>query len=114
MVQNESSTVVVFAPPAGLEGDAIVRALYTRYRTVIAGARNKLAGRVIRIGTMGAIDAGTVLTDLMQLEDVLALLGHPKKDGAGVAAALAWLAAHGDTSGSHGEAKPEGRSAKVA
>ncbi len=86
-----SSTVSVFNVPAGLDGGAIVRRLYEKHRTVIAGARNKLAGKVIRIGTMGDIHEGDVLTDLIHLEDVLSELGHRFERGAGIAAATAAL-----------------------
>jgi aspartate aminotransferase-like enzyme len=82
-----SSTVSVFDVPVGLKGSAIVRRLYEKHRTVIAGARNRLDGRVIRIGTMGHVHDGDILTDLLHLEDVLAELGHPLERGAGVAAA---------------------------
>jgi len=88
-----SSTVVVFGVPETLEGGAIVRAMYERHGTVIAGARNKLSGRVIRIGTMGGFDLGTILLDLAQLEFVLAELGMSTVPGAGTAAALAYLRA---------------------
>ncbi len=86
-----SSTVVAFEVPDGLEGGQIVRALYEQHGTVIAGSRNRLAGRVIRIGTMGAIDEGTILTDLLHLESVLAGLGVKAPPGAGLAAANAVL-----------------------
>jgi aspartate aminotransferase-like enzyme len=86
-----SNTVSVFNVPAGLEGGAIVRRLYETHRTVIAGARNKLAGRVIRIGTMGDIHGPDIVTDLRHLEDVLAALGHGFVRGAGIAAAEAAL-----------------------
>lgn len=86
-----SATVVVFGVPEGLDGPAIVRAMYERYGTVIAGARNRLAGRVIRIGTMGAFSAGTILQDLVQLEAVLGRMGLQAPSGAGVAAASACL-----------------------
>ena len=88
-----SNTVSVFALPAGLEGEAVVRRLHEKHRTVIAGARNKLAGKVIRIGTMGHLFEGDILTDLIHLEDVLAELGHRFTHGAGIAAAAAVLAA---------------------
>jgi aspartate aminotransferase-like enzyme len=55
---------------------------------VIAGSRNKLAGRVIRIGTMGSIQAGDIVTDLLHMEAVLKELGSPVKAGAGVEAAV--------------------------
>ena len=87
-----SSTVVVFEVPEPLSGAEIVRKMYERHQTVIAGARNRLAGRVIRIGTMGSFSAATVVTDLMQLEEVLGEVGHAVRPGAGVDAALASLA----------------------
>jgi aspartate aminotransferase-like enzyme len=87
-----SSTVVAFKVPDGLEGGAIVRAMYQDQGTVIAGSRNRLSGRVIRIGTMGALDTGTILTDLAHLEAVLAAMGCPIVPGAGLAAASAFLA----------------------
>ncbi|MGY2805296.1 aspartate aminotransferase-like enzyme [Bradyrhizobium sp. USDA 4524] len=88
-----SSTVVVFKVPDGLEGGAIVRQLYQDHRTVIAGARNRLSGRVIRFGTMGALSTGTILTDLLHLEDSLTKLGLPIEPGAGLKAATVYLAA---------------------
>jgi aspartate aminotransferase-like enzyme len=87
-----SNTVVVFEVPDGLEGGAIVRQLYQVHRTVIAGARNRLSGRVIRFGTMGALSAATILTDLLHLEGVLATLGLPIERGAGLKAAAEHLA----------------------
>jgi aspartate aminotransferase-like enzyme len=88
-----SSTVVAFQVPDHLEGGEIVRALYRDHGTVIAGSRNRLSGRVIRIGTMGAISTGTILTDLAHLEAVLSALGCAVTPGAGLAAASASLAA---------------------
>ncbi|HEV2551736.1 MAG TPA: alanine--glyoxylate aminotransferase family protein [Stellaceae bacterium] len=88
-----SDTVSVFAVPPGLEGGDIVRHLYERHRTVIAGARNRLAGKVIRFGTMGEIRNDDILTDLTQLEETLAALGHRFNRGAGTAAAAAVLGA---------------------
>jgi aspartate aminotransferase-like enzyme len=89
---RKSSTVVVFQLPQALDGAAIVREMYQRHRTVIAGARNRLSGKVIRIGTMGAYDADTILTDLAQLEEVLPALGHVLLPGAALAAARKSLA----------------------
>jgi aspartate aminotransferase-like enzyme len=90
---RSSNTVVVFKVPDGLEGGTIVRRLYQDHRTVIAGSRNRLSGRVIRVGTMGALNAGTILTDLLHLEDVLTKLGLPIVPGAGLTAATEHLAA---------------------
>jgi aspartate aminotransferase-like enzyme len=88
-----SPTVTVGVVPEGLEGGAIVRHMHALYRTVIAGQRTKLSGRVIRIGTMGAVAAGDVLTDLHHLECTLRDLGQPPTPGAGTAAAARVLAA---------------------
>jgi aspartate aminotransferase-like enzyme len=87
-----SATVTVARVPEGLDGAAIVRHMHSRYRTVIAGQRTKLSGRVIRIGTMGAIGPDDILTDLQHLEATLRDLGHPAPAGAGVQAAQPVLA----------------------
>ncbi len=86
-----SSSVQVFAMPETLEGGALVRHLYQHYHTVIAGARNRLQGKVIRIGTMGYCDAADILADLHYLERGLVDLGRKVTPGAGVAAAAAVL-----------------------
>ena len=87
--EAQSNTVACFHVPAGIDGTRLIRRLYEKHRTVIAGARNRLQGKMIRIGTMGAIGEGDILTDLMHIEDVLAELGHPVRPGAAVAAATA-------------------------
>ena len=86
--EMQSSTVACFHVPEGLDGTRLIRRLYEKHRTVIAGARNRLQGRLIRIGTMGAIGEGDILTDLMHIEDVLIELGHGVQRGAAVAAAV--------------------------
>jgi aspartate aminotransferase-like enzyme len=86
-----SSTVVCLDVPEKLNGKDIVRRLKERYGTVIAGSSNKLDGRVIRIGTMGCVSSGDILTDLGHLEATLRELGWPVTPGAGLAAAAAIL-----------------------
>ena len=83
-----SNTVVSMKVPDGLKGGDVIQRLYEGYGTVIAGSRNKLSGRVIRIGTMGSIQASDVITDLLHMEAVLRELGSPVKKGSGVAAAM--------------------------
>ncbi len=87
-----SPTVTVLTLPKGFDGAAIIRHMHARYRTVIAGQRTRLAGRVIRFGTMGSFDAQDVITDLHHLESTLRDLGHAPSAGAGVQAAVRLLA----------------------
>lgn len=87
-----SATVTVGVVPDGLDGGAIVRHMHGRYRTVIAGQRTKLQGRVIRIGTMGAIGPADILADLHYLECTLRDLGRAPQPSAGVDAAANVLA----------------------
>src|SRR3954451_23593508 len=87
-----SSTVTVGLVPEGLDGSAIVRHMYASYRTVIAGQRTKLRNKVIRIGTMGSVGPGDILTDLHYLECTLRDLGRAVAHGAGVQPAAAALA----------------------
>jgi aspartate aminotransferase-like enzyme len=69
-----SNTVVCLAVPDSLDGGLIVRGMYQRHNTVIAGSRNKLKGRVIRIGTMGHLNESDIHADLESLADTLASL----------------------------------------
>lgn len=87
-----SNAVTALRVPEGMDGAAVVRHMYERYHTAIGGSRNKLSGRVVRIGTMGHVDAADILTDLHFLERTLQDLGRPVEVGAGVAAASAVLA----------------------
>ena len=89
--EHLSNSISVFRVPEGLDGKMIVKRLADKHGTIIAGARNKLDGKVIRIGTMGWIEDGDILTDLQHLEDVLEELGSPIERGSGVAAASAAL-----------------------
>ena len=69
-----SATVVCMRVPPGLDGKEIVRGMYQRHGTVIAGSRNKLSGKVIRIGTMGQVTEGDIVTDLHYLKETLEFL----------------------------------------
>lgn len=86
-----SNSVTALTVPHALDGGEIVRTLYQNYRTVIAGSRNRLSGRVIRIGTMGHVSEEDILADLHFLAAALEDLGAPADSGAGIAAASAVL-----------------------
>jgi aspartate aminotransferase-like enzyme len=79
-----SSTVVVFAVPEGRDGGEVVRHMKQHYNTVIAGIRNeKMKGKLIRIGTMGACTSEDIRQDLEYLKLSLEALGWPLGPGAG-------------------------------
>lgn len=82
-----SDTVTVFSVPDGIDGVAIVKKMYTEHGSVIAGSRNALRGKIIRIGTMGIVTNDDIITDLEHLEATLSDLGLDFESGAGVAAA---------------------------
>jgi len=88
-----SPTLVVLETPEGVDADALIDRLAEGYNTVIAGSRYEhLKPRLIRIGTMGAVGDGDVLTDLHHLASALRDLGRPGDEAAGLAAAAAVLA----------------------
>jgi aspartate aminotransferase-like enzyme len=93
VTRSLSPTVTVSVAPEALGGAPIVRHMYARYGTVIAGQRTKLSGRVIRFGVMGFVEAGDILTDLHHLECTLRDLGLSPPAGAGIKAATDVLAA---------------------
>jgi aspartate aminotransferase-like enzyme len=82
-----SGTVTVFEVPDGVDAPSVVKRMYEDHGSVIAGSRNVLKDRIIRIGTMGAVSADDILTDLAHLEATLRSLGVDVTAGAGVAAA---------------------------
>lgn len=86
--REQSNTVACFHVPESIDGTKLIRRLYEKHRTVIAGARNRLQGKLIRIGTMGAITEADILTDLMHIEDVLMEMGLKLPRGAAVEAAV--------------------------
>jgi aspartate aminotransferase-like enzyme len=74
--ENLSNTVVVLET-GGLDGKEIVRQMQERHNTVIAGSRNKMEGKVIRIGTMGYFNEEDIRTDLEHFTETLAYMRSP-------------------------------------
>jgi aspartate aminotransferase-like enzyme len=87
-----SVTVVALKVPAGLEADAIRRALRERFGISIGGGQQELKGKVVRLGTMGALEKADILRAIGALETVLSELGQPLGRGSGIAAAQDALA----------------------
>ena len=80
-------TVVAVRVPEGLQADDIRRAM-RECGVVIGGGQQELKGKIVRIGTMGALAQTDILGALGALEIVLLQLGYHLPIGAGVRAAL--------------------------
>lgn len=79
--------------PAGVDEAAVRGALLTRHHIEIGGALGPLAGRVWRVGLMGAgATRPNLLAFLAAFEEVLGSHGYAKSAGAATAAASAALA----------------------
>ncbi len=83
-----SVTVTAIKVPDGVNGDAIRKSMREGRGFVLGGGQGKLAGKIIRIGTMGDISQTDVLGMLGALEMELLDAGHTCTAGAGVQAAL--------------------------
>jgi alanine-glyoxylate transaminase/serine-glyoxylate transaminase/serine-pyruvate transaminase len=78
--------------PAGVDEAAIRRTLLTTYNIEVGAGLGPLAGKIWRVGLMGASSTPqTLLQFLAALEGALATHGHRVPEGAGVAAAGAAL-----------------------
>jgi aspartate aminotransferase-like enzyme len=82
-----SVTVTAINVPAGVDGNAIRKALRAKYNVIIGGGQGKLVGKIIRIGTMGDLSPDDVLGALEALE------GEMRDGGASIAPGTARAAA---------------------
>jgi aspartate aminotransferase-like enzyme len=84
-----SHTVSSALPPPGLDVAALRKLLDTKYGVVIAGGQGKMAGKMIRVGHLGAVAEGDVVQVIWALEQALEELDIAPADGRGVAAVTA-------------------------
>lgn len=71
-----SNAVTMVKVPAGIDGKELLKKLRNEYGIVMAGGQGKeLAGKVIRIATMGAVGAAEIRIGLAALEKVLESMG---------------------------------------
>jgi len=91
--QPEASSVTVTAMyvPAGLEAAAIRKALREEHGIVIGGGQAELKGKILRMGTMGALSTSDVTRAFEAFETVLRQQGLDVTAGAAVRAASAIL-----------------------
>jgi aspartate aminotransferase-like enzyme len=81
-------TVTAINVPAGIDGNAVRKAMRVERGFVLGGGQARLAGKIIRIGTMGDISQTDVLEMLGALEMELLAAGLKIAVGTGVQAAL--------------------------
>lgn len=77
-----SVTVVAMHVPAGVDAAAVRRILREKHDIIIGGGQQELAGKILRIGTMGDISEADVKNALTALEETLHGLGADVKRGA--------------------------------
>lgn len=82
-----SDTVSAILVPDGFDSNAVVKTAYYRYNTSLGVGLNKVAGKVFRIGHLGALDEGMVGTALFTVEMALKDCGVPIRLGSGTGAA---------------------------
>jgi len=88
-----SVTVVAATPPAGVQAGAFLTRLREEYGVVLSGGQGELAGKIVRMGTMGDVSTGDILGAIGSIECALADIGAPVELGSGVAAASSELRA---------------------
>jgi aspartate aminotransferase-like enzyme len=84
-----SNTVTSAVPPQGLDVNALRKVIDTRYGVVIAGGQGKMAGKMVRVGHLGAVAEGDVVQVIWAIEQGLEELDVAPADGRGVAAVTA-------------------------
>ncbi|HVS46886.1 MAG TPA: alanine--glyoxylate aminotransferase family protein [Verrucomicrobiae bacterium] len=82
-----SRTVVAAQPPEGIAADDLVE-LLRKDRVILSGGQVELAGKIVRMGTMGDITQTDVLGAIGAIETTLLAADVPVHIGAGVKAAL--------------------------
>lgn len=89
-----SPTLVVAKTPEGLSAPALIDRLSDGYNAVIAGTRfEDLKDRLVRIGIMGYVTDGEILTDIHQISRAMTDLGRNADEAGAMAATAAKLSA---------------------
>jgi aspartate aminotransferase-like enzyme len=81
-----SNTVTSALPPPGLDVNGLRKLLDTKHGVVIAGGQGKMAGKMVRVGHLGAVAEGDVVQVIWAAEQALEELDVAPADGRGVAA----------------------------
>ncbi len=84
-----SNTVTSAVPPQGLDVNELRKVIDSRYGVVIAGGQGKMAGKMVRVGHLGAVAEGDVVQVIWAIEQGLEELDIAPADGRGVSAVTA-------------------------
>lgn len=88
-----SPTLVVTLTPEGIDAPALIDRLAAGYNMIVAGTHfEHLKHRMVRVGTMGAVADGDVLSDLHALAAALRDMGGRPDEASALAAAAEALA----------------------
>jgi alanine-glyoxylate transaminase/serine-glyoxylate transaminase/serine-pyruvate transaminase len=86
-----SDTVSAILVPEGIDAVNVLKTAYYRYNTSLGTGLNKVAGKVFRIGHLGALDEGMIGGVLFNVEMALKDVGIPVKFGSGTGAAAEYF-----------------------
>lgn len=86
-----SDTVSAILVPEGIDSNAVVKTAYYRYNTSLGVGLNKVAGKVFRIGHLGALDEVMIGGVLFGVEMALKDCGVDIKPGSGTGAAAEYF-----------------------
>jgi alanine-glyoxylate transaminase/serine-glyoxylate transaminase/serine-pyruvate transaminase len=86
-----SDTVSAILVPEGFDANAVLKAAYYRYNTSLGTGLNKVAGKVFRIGHLGALDEFMIGGVLFAVEMALKDTGVNIKLGSGTGAAAEYF-----------------------
>ncbi len=81
-----SRAVTAVIPPAGIDAEALRKAVREQYGVVLAGGQEDLKGKIFRIGHLGYMDKMDMITAFSALEMVASQMGAKIKMGSAVAA----------------------------
>jgi aspartate aminotransferase-like enzyme len=86
---SPSHAVTALTAPEGIDSSAVVKRLKDVHAMVVAGGQDRLKGKILRVGHMGAYQRADALAVVEALEECVNALGRPARGGA-AAAGAAW------------------------
>lgn len=84
-----SDTVSAIVVPEGFDANEVIKTAYHRYNLSLGAGLSEVAGKVFRIGHLGALNELMALSSLGGAEMAMRDVGIPFEPGAGVGAAVA-------------------------